>query len=154
VALVPKRREREGILSPLLELRHEMDDLFSDFFGRFPAFRGEFGLAPSFPTMDIKETDTAVEVVAEVPGVRGEDLDLSVVGDTLTIKGEKKEEKEEKGKSMYRVERRYGRFERSVALPAEVNVDKAEAHYKDGILKISLPKKEPSAVKVRQIPVK
>jgi len=153
MALLPKRRDSFAFPA-WRELRREMEGMFDEFFGRFPTLAEEFGLGVTFPPIDIKETDTAVEVAAEVPGMRPEDLDVSVVGDVLTIKGEKKEEKEEKQKSMYRVERRYGRFERSVQLPAEVNVDKASAQYKDGVLTISLPKKEPSQSKVRKIEIK
>ncbi|MEK6634865.1 MAG: Hsp20/alpha crystallin family protein, partial [Planctomycetota bacterium] len=80
------------------------------------------------------------------------EIDISIQGDTLTIKGEKKEEKEEKGKNYYRMERRYGSFSRSVDLPNSVNPNKVSAEYKNGVLEINLQKKE--EVKPTQITVK
>jgi len=104
------------------------------------------------PVVDVVENADSVTVKAELPGIDPKDVDISVSGDTLTIKGEKKEEKEEKGKSFYRVERTYGSFCRSISLPTGVEADKAKADYKDGVLSVTLPKSE--KVKAKKIPIK
>jgi HSP20 family protein len=152
MAMLPSRREWRG---PLSSFRREVDRLFDNFFG------SDWGLLPAessetgrFPVLDMTETEDAVKVTAEVPGMKAEEIDISVSGDTLAIKGEKKEEKEEKKGAVHRVERRYGRFERSVRLPAECDVDKATASYKDGLLTIELPKKEEAKAKSTKIEVK
>ncbi len=103
------------------------------------------------PAIDIFEKDNKFVVKAELPGMNEEDIDVSVVGDTLTIKGEKKTESEVKDKDYYRSERSYGSFMRSISLPATVNADKIEAKYEDGVLEVSLPKVaevKPKKVKV------
>ncbi len=98
-----------------------------------------------FPMVDIKETDDAYEVSAEVPGVKPEDIDISLTGNELTIKGEKKESKE-KTEGGYKLEERcYGSFTRSFRLPTAVNHEKVAANHKDGVVLISLPKSEKAA---------
>lgn len=152
MALLPRRRETR---QPLASLRSDIDRLFEDFIGRggdlWPA---EWHGWTDFPTVDVHEAGNTVEVTAELPGINTEELDISVHGETLTIRGEKKEEHEDESKTSYRVERRYGSFERTVPLPCEVNPEKSEANYKDGVLKISLPKKQEAARKKKKIPVK
>ncbi len=127
-------------------LQREMDKLFEDFFRRsgLPARWG--------PAVDVVEKADSVIVKAELPGVEPKDVDISVSGNTLTIKGQKKEEKEEKGKSYYRVERSYGSFCRTINLPDGVVADKAKADYKDGVLEIKLPKSE--KLRAKKIPIK
>ena len=107
------------------------------------------GLAPP---LDVSETEENVLVKVEVPGIEPKDIDISISGDTLTIKGEKKSEKEEKGKNYHFIERGYGSFSRSVGLPASVKFEQVKAEYKKGILEITLPKSEKS--KIKKIPVK
>ena len=104
------------------------------------------------PPIDLSETADKIIIKAEIPGIDPKEIDISIQGDTLTIKGEKKEEKEEKGKNYYRMERRYGSFSRSVDLPNSVNPNKVSAEYKNGVLEINLQKKE--EVKPTQITVK
>ncbi len=127
-------------------LQREMDRLFEDFFRRsgLPARWG--------PAVDVVETSDNVIVRAELPGMDPKDVDISISGDTLTIKGEKREEKEDKGKSFYRVERSYGSFCRTISLPAGVEADKAKADYNNGVLEVTLPKSE--KVKAKRIPIK
>ena len=127
--------------------RH-MDRLFGDFFGpRVVAWEpAELGFA-----LDVYETDDAVVVKGALPGVRPEEVDISVTGDVLTIKGETKSEEETKDGNYHRRELRYGAFARSVALPTLVDHDKAEATFENGILTISLPKAEevrPKSIKI------
>ena len=114
---------------------------------------GVFGREGKFlPEANIVETDKAVEVAVELPGMKPEEVKVEMRDNALWITGEKKEEKEEKGKTFHRVERRAGTFRRVFALPVEVMEGKADARFADGILKITLPKAEKVAPK--QIEVK
>ena len=127
---------------PLATLRREMNDLFEDFFRRWDMEL--FGAKSGFrgPHVDVTETDDEVRVKADLPGMEAKDFDISVTGNLLTLRGERKEEHEEKGRHYHRIERSCGTFQRSVPLPCEVQVEKAEASFKDGVLTISLPKAE------------
>lgn len=132
-------------------LRRDMDRFWEDFFGA-----GRRGLRPLemefAPPVDVSETADKVVVKAEVPGMEAKDINISVSGDVLTIKGEKKSEKEEKDENYHMVERSYGTFSRSLALPATVNVDEIEAKYDKGVLTITAPKKaeaKPKAIEVK-----
>ena len=144
-----KRRD-EG--HPLSLLQREMNRVFQGFFDDDWMVAPFNRLAGWAPALDVAETDDAVVVKAEIPGMESKDLDISMSGDVLTLKGEKKEEKEEKTKTFHRVERSYGAFSRSVRMPCPVDAGKVEATYKDGVLRISLPKKEEA--KTRSIAVK
>ncbi len=137
-------------LSELMSLREAMDRLFEESFVRPRAalmpFFGAGGLA-----LDMYETEDALVVTADVPGIKAEDLDISITGDVLTIKGETKMEQEVKRENYHRQERRYGAFSRSVALPVSVNADKAEAKFKDGVLTLTIPKAEEARPKVIKV---
>lgn len=103
------------------------------------------------PAIDVFEKDDKFVVKAELPGMKKEDIDVSVVGDMLNIKGEKKTETELKEENYYRSERSYGSFFRSIPLPSTVDADKIEANYEDGVLEVTLPKVakvKPKKVKV------
>jgi HSP20 family protein len=130
-------------------LRDEMDRLFDNFFTR----SGEQGTfdTPWAPIVDIYETKESVIIDAELPGMKQSDIEVNVTDNMLTIKGEKKQEKDTKEENFYRVERIYGSFSRSFTLPVGVHADKIKAVYKDGVLKITLPKAE--EVKPKQIPI-
>jgi HSP20 family protein len=132
-------------------LRREMDRLWDDYFGS-----GRRGLQPLqaefAPAVDVKETAEAVVVKAEVPGMDAKEINIAVRGDILTIKGEKKSEREEKEGNYHLVERSYGSFSRAVTLPAAVDLDKIEARYDQGVLTITCPKKE--EVKPKNIEIK
>ena len=104
------------------------------------------------PPLDVSETEENILVKVEVPGIEPKDIDISISGDTLTIKGEKKSEKEEKGRNYHFMERSCGSFSRSVGLPTSVKFEQVKAEYKKGILEITLPKSEKS--KIKKIPVK
>lgn len=104
-----------------------------------------------YPSVDIAETKDEVIVKAEIPGMTKEDVSISLQENVLTLRGEKKLEKEEKGKTFYRTERSYGSFVRSFNLPTAVLGNKVKAVYKDGVLQITLPKKE--EVKSKEIPI-
>ena len=117
--------------------RREIDRLFDRFFEVMPFSEQEF-----MPSVDISETDKDVIVQAEIPGIDPKDLDISLNGRLLTIKGEKKSEHEEKKENYHKIERKYGSFSRTLELPVDVDPDKVGATYKDGVLKIVLPKTE------------
>lgn len=143
---VEVRREEH----PLAALRRDMDGLLERFFGGF-----EMPKWPDFPfspKIDVTETDSTVKVTAELPGIDEKQLDVSLAGDTVTIRGEKKEEKETKEKQFYRMERSYGSFQRTIALPAEIDPDKAKAAFKKGVLTLDLPKSG-KARKERKVPI-
>ncbi len=116
------------------------DRIFEDFF-REP-FSLDLFSRDVFPPIDLYEKDNKVVVKAEIPGIEPEKLDLSVDGNLLTIRGEKKQENEVKEKDHYRLERSYGSFERTVELPATVSADQAKASYVKGVLRVELPKVE------------
>ncbi len=104
------------------------------------------------PAVEMYETDNEIVVKAELPGVKKENIEVSIKDNVLQIKGEKKEEREEKTEALHRVERVYGKFERVLTLPAEVKAEQVKAEFKDGVLEIRLPKAEVS--KERKIEIK
>jgi HSP20 family protein len=137
--------EQGGPERSLSRFRDEMNDLF-DRFMRDPWstepldwLSGRMGWGPA---MDVMETDTDVTVRVDLPGIDPKDLDLSISGEMLSVRGEKRHEVEDEGKQWQRVERRYGSFQRSVRLPSTVDTEKVEATYKDGVLNVRLTKKE------------
>jgi HSP20 family protein len=103
------------------------------------------------PAFDIAESDTEYSVIAELPGIDEKDIDVTLTDGILTIKGEKKQETEEKDGTYHRIERRYGSFQRSFRMPEGVQGDKIDATYKDGVLKLMIPKSETSEVKKIEI---
>jgi len=145
--LVPWRPFRE---------MEEMERRFEDIFGRpfIPAMWRripvvEMGWAPA---IEVFEKEDKFTVKAELPGMKEEDIDVLVVGDTLTIKGERKAETEVKEEDYYCCERSYGSFSRSIALPSSVDAKKIEASYEDGVLEVTLPKAP--EVKAKKVAVK
>jgi HSP20 family protein len=113
------------------------DEMFREFFRR-PVF--EEGEVIAEPAVEVAETDGELTVKMEVPGVEKDQIHLTVTDDQLTVRGETRKEKEEKRKNYYRQEIRYGAFQRSVALPVEVDASKAKAELKSGVLRVTLPK--------------
>jgi len=106
------------------------------------------------PRVDVTEDNENLYVTAEIPGVEKNDVKVSVVGDVLTISGEKKTEQRDEKKNYYRIERTQGSFSRSFTLPSEIMVDKISADFKDGVLNITLPKTEEAKVVEKQIEIK
>ncbi|MEO0081044.1 MAG: Hsp20/alpha crystallin family protein [candidate division WOR-3 bacterium] len=132
----------------ITSLRDEMDRLFDSMLGRYPVERPEPFWSPA---IDVEENKDNIIVRAELPGMKKDDIKVGITGDQLTISGERRHEAEEKGKTFHRIERCYGRFQRSLILPADIQADKAKASYKDGILELTLPKSEKA--KVREITI-
>jgi HSP20 family protein len=135
----------------LVSLREAMDRLFEESFVRphtdWPAPAEAGALA-----VDVYETEDAVVVKSAIPGVKPEDIDISLTGDTLTIKGETKSEEEVKEENYVRREMRYGSFARTLSVPTSVVTDKAEAKFADGVLTLTLPKAEevkPKAIQIK-----
>jgi HSP20 family protein len=121
------------------------------FLGEWPSTepsKGEW-----MPSLDVSETKDNIVVKAEVPGMDAKDIDISLANDVLTAKGEKRQEKEEKDENYHRVERSYGAFSRSIRLPKDVQSNKIKANYKNGVLRITLPKSEDAKKKEVKIEV-
>jgi HSP20 family protein len=134
------------------KMRKEMDRLWDSFLEGRPARRTREG-EEWVPSLDFSETKSDLVVKAELPGIDPKDIEISLNEDVLTIKGEKRQEKEEKEEGYHLVERSYGSFTRSVRLPREVQNDKINASYKNGVLKITLPKSEETKKKEIKIKV-
>ncbi len=132
-------------------MRRDMDRMWDSFFER-GTLRGEEG-REWLPSLDVAETKNEIVVKAEVPGLGPKDIDISLSDGLLTIKGEKKQEREEKEENYHLVERSYGSFARSIRLPNEVRSDKINASYKNGVLKVVLPKSEEAKKKEVKIKV-
>jgi HSP20 family protein len=125
----------------LVRAQRDLDRLFDSFFGR-PLVRWEEEEGVRVPAMDVTETDSEVVVTTELPGVDRKDIDVEVLPESLSVKAEMSRESEGKEKTYHRRERVWGRFERTVSLPAEVVADQVKAVFKDGVLEIRLPKTE------------
>ncbi|HEX7006529.1 MAG TPA: Hsp20/alpha crystallin family protein [Alphaproteobacteria bacterium] len=142
---------------PFRSLQREINRVFRDFFddASLPDWEFGAGFTPGIaPKMDIAETDKAFEVTVELPGIDEKDVDISVTDGVLTIKGEKKAETEEKGKNYHRIERSYGSFQRSMALPPTVDIDAIDATFKNGVLTVMLPKSAKAVEKAKKIKIK
>lgn len=137
-------------MSDLVSLRDAMDRLFEDSFVTPRTWATPF--ASSEPNLDVYETGNEVVVKATLPGIKPEDVDITLTGDVLTITGETKEETEQTDKNYIRRERRYGSFSRTVALPEGLEGDKADAKFENGVLTLSIPKSE--QIKPKKIQVK
>lgn len=136
----------------MMSLRNAMDRWLEDSFIRPSRFWPELGSGELPLELDMYQTDKDIVIKTAVPGLKPEEVDVSITGDVLTIKGEHKEEKEVKEENYLRKERRYGTFHRSLQMPVSVKGDKAEAVFENGILTLILPKAE--EMKPKQIKVK
>ncbi|WP_307403644.1 Hsp20/alpha crystallin family protein [Desulfofundulus luciae] len=137
---------------PFYELRHQMNRLFnSPWFRGVPGFWGPEGVSPR---VDIYQTDQEVVATAELPGIASkDDLQVTLTENTLNIKGEFKKGTEERQEGYYHSERYYGTFSRTLPLPVEVKPDQARASYKNGILEVRIPKKEPGKGNIYRVDV-
>jgi HSP20 family protein len=142
-----KHLRRGDPFRELLNLRDDMDRFFDTFFGRTPEEVEGFWS----PTIDIEEDNENYFVKAELPGIIRDDIRISIRGNLITLSGERKHTSEAKTKTFHRIERSYGQFSRTIALPSDVDSDKVKATHKDGILTVILPK--PESVKPKEIEV-
>lgn len=146
---------------PIVQLQREVDRLFEN------AFRG-FGFSPFRselftpltespllkPYVDVGATDQEYVITVEVPGVDERDVKVEIVNNTMTIRGEKKQEKEQKEKNYYRIERSYGSFQRVLSLPEDANQDDVKATFKNGVLSIKMPRKALPKSDVKRVEIK
>lgn len=147
---------------PITRLHHDIDRLFEDAFRGFgfAPFGGGKPLFPQMsggllkPTLDLGATDKEYTVTVEIPGVDDKDIKLEIVNSTLTIRGEKKQEKEENDQNFYRLERSYGSFQRVLSLPEDVDEAGVAAKFTKGVLTITLPRKSMPQSQIRRIEVK
>ncbi|MBS3820808.1 MAG: Hsp20 family protein [Bacteroidetes bacterium] len=162
VRVQDNRSRRDGSLPALRDDFHRLfDDMFEDFLGRrfgegLLAPFGEPGslLDTGWPRVDLEETDDAFKVTAEVPGMEADDVEVTVGDSSLTIRGSKTTEREEKKKDYHLMETYSGSFHRTVPLPVEVNADGVEAHCKNGQLTVTVPKTEAGRKAAKRIEVK
>jgi HSP20 family protein len=161
-----KGTDRPAEWRPFESLRREVDRLFEDFqlgswrspFGRSvfdvqPFWRGEISWGKA-PAVDIVDKGNTYEITAELPGMDESNIDVKFADGTLTIKGEKRDEKEEKKKEYCLSERRYGSFQRSFGVPDGVDADKIEANFKNGVLTVTLPKTPQAQRSEKKIAIK
>jgi HSP20 family protein len=146
--LVPWRRKREEFggesANPLAQLRRQMDTLFDRFFDDPWGYSGSelpWGRLLAGPRTDLADSANEVIVTMELPGVDPKEVDIQITGDLLTVRGEKKADKEEKQRDYHYVERQYGSFQRTVQLPSTVDPEKVDAAFKNGVLTITLAKR-------------
>jgi HSP20 family protein len=173
VSKVPVTQEKHSFSSPPLQpwqplesLHRGIDRLFDDFgrgfwqplspsiFAAEPLWRHEVTWGAAAPAVDVAESEKAYEITAELPGMDEKNIEVKVSDGSLTIKGEKQEEKEEKKKDYYLHERHFGSFERSFGLPEGVDTNKIEAAFKKGVLTVTLPKKPEAQKPAKKIEVK
>jgi len=144
--LIPVGSERgltRSASNPFSALQQEIDRLFDGFSRSFAGFPPR----ELMPSMDLSETDKEIEITAELPGLEEKDIQLNIADNVLTIRGEKKNEREETKKDYHLLERSYGSFTRSVQLPDGVNADNIKAVMSKGVLKVSVPKPAPAQTK-------
>jgi HSP20 family protein len=149
--LVKREKEKSGALTPvsravspfwpMRRLQSEIDRLFEDPFAGWLTPNGPLGEG-WLPAVDVHEDKSNVVVQAEIPGMKKEELEVYMSGENLIIAGERKSETEEKSAGMYRSERYFGHFHRSIPLPSAVDGNKIDARYKDGVLTVTCPKTE------------
>lgn len=158
----------ETLWQPLAAFREEMDRLFDNFWRGFgpgrparrigaelqPLWRFETSFGMAAPAIDVVEAEKEYRITAELPGMDIRQVELSVSDDMLTIKGEKKEEREEKAENYYLSERRFGSFQRSFQLPSGVDRNRVEAKYEKGVLTVTLPKTAEAAARQKKIEIK
>ena len=139
---------------PFTSFRREVDRLFDDFFA--PAEARSFGAAGAalWPSVDVRETDQAYIVTAELPGLEQKDIELNLRDNVLTLSGEKRQEKSDGENGRSYTERTYGRFERTLPLGADVDADRVEATFKNGILTVTVAKSAQAKDKARRIEIR
>ena len=152
-----------GIWQPVAALRAEMDRVFETFWQSFggtkPAslqrpWRFDAPLGSAVPPVDVLENEKDFRIVAELPGLSVDDIDISVSDDLLTVKGEKADDREEKANNYRISERRFGSFKRSFQLPRGVDAEKVEAKFDKGVLTITMPKPAEAAARQKKIAIK
>jgi HSP20 family protein len=142
---------QKGELDPFTAMQREINRVFSEFGSKEPLSWQGAGISPR---IDVAETDTAVEVTAELPGLDEKDFEVVLKDDLLTLKGEKKSEREEKNKDYHVVERSFGSFSRSIRLPFEADPETVKAQFTKGVLKVTVGKPAEAKNKTVKIPIR
>jgi HSP20 family protein len=149
-----QRRENDS----LLDMRNELNNIFEDFFDNpfsmAPMPRMQANDADFFPVMDVSETDKALTVTADLPGMDEKDIHLSIEGREFNISGTRQQENKQKDAHLHRIERSYGSFQRSFTLPFDVDSNSVEASFSKGVLRVTIPKPAQKANTVKRIPIK
>lgn len=151
---LPARRHEDN---DVFALQRDINKLFGDFFSDFglaPFGELDRGMAEFSPKVNVTETDREIKVTAELPGLDEKDVEVSLDDNAMTIRGEKKEEHEEKDAHSYHMERSYGSFQRMIPLPSPVVSDQAKATFKKGVLSVVLPKTAPAKAAGKKIEIK
>jgi len=154
---LPAEREDEEYENPFYELQRSMNRMFEDFFSRRqPSWFGGLGesLTRFTPRVNVTEDEQAIRVEAELPGMDENDVEVLLTDDALTLKGEKRQEHEEKKDEYYRSERSYGAFRRRIPLTAQVDAENVDAQFKKGVLYVTLPKTAEAQENVRKVDIK
>ena len=158
-------RKGSSLWQPFESLHAEIDRIFDEFGrGRLPSIRRLYDMEPlwnsevsfgtSLPAVDVLEKEKEYQISAELPGIDEKDIEISVADGVLTVKGEKKEQREERDRNYYRTERRYGSFQRAFELPPSVDQGKIEAKFERGVLTLTLPKTAEAQEKPKTIAIK
>jgi HSP20 family protein len=151
---IPIRREEDHPVYSLQRTVNQVIDNFFEGFSLSPFGSLEDRMGGFTPRVDISESDKEFQVTAELPGMDEKNLDISLANSVLTLKGEKKEEKEDKKKDYYRMERSYGMFRRTIPLPEGVDLEKVAASFRKGVLTVTLPKTVEAQKEWKKIPIK
>jgi HSP20 family protein len=145
--------DKADVAHPFSDLRKRIDTLFEDFDSAMPLGKGDFAVRSN-----VSETDKEIRITVELPGVEDKDMDISVSENRITIKGEKKSEKEEKGekegREFHRVERSSGSFQRSMSVPFKIDGDAVNADFKNGVLTVTIPKPPEVIAETKKIEIK
>lgn len=159
---VARKQERFPVrrgqaMNPYRAMREMMDSMFEEMFSDWPIMRirpFEWRIQEFTPIIDVIDEENRIRVEAEVPGMSPEDLELTITGDSLILKGEKKEEKEQEERGAHYRERSFGSFQRSVSLPSDIERDKVEASFRNGVLHVILPKSVQAMEQAKKIVIK
>ena len=154
-SIVPWKKEerspalRRETVDPFFQLQRRINGMFDDFLG---SSFSNLGNGQQFlPQMDVTETAKEIKITAELPGLDEKDVDVSVLDNMVSIRGEKTQKKEEEEQDSYYSERSFGSFERTIALPQGIDTEKVNARFKKGVLKITIPKKPEAQSNRRKI---
>lgn len=146
---------------PFRRMSQQMERMFEDLVGTVPSrlFGGDggglaAGISAGQPSVDVSETKDALEIDVDLPGLDQRDIDITLNEDILTVTGERKEEREDRGRNFYRAERNYGRFSRRIMLPYKVDEERVVANFDKGVLHITLPKSAEARSRERHIEVR
>lgn len=154
VNIIPWKRAGSGVQEPLARFHQDMDRLFEDFFGEG---RGSFFATQEgylAPAIDMVESKDALIARVEMPGIDPKEIEIGVTGDVLTLSGEKKQEESKEGENYLFAERRWGAFRRSFRLPSWADPDKIDAQFRNGVLELTIGKREEAKPKTIQVRVK